>query len=97
MSDLRHEALDAVHRVESYGRLLLQRGQRPDQVVLFQVLLYESNHAGREGEREWRNTAVVGVYAYSADSISSAIMACMQNRHPSALSLQSSNYRAPLL
>ena len=52
VSNLGHKALDGVHSVKSDGSLLLECGQRPCQVVLFQVLLYQSDHTGRgRGER----------------------------------------------
>ena len=74
VSYFRHETLDAVHCVESDGSLFLQSGQRPQQIVLFQVLLNQPNHAAIEREREresfgWK----VEQHTHSADSISSAM------------------------
>lgn len=43
--DVGHEALDTVHGVQRHGGLLLQSGQGPVQVVFFQVLHDQTDHA----------------------------------------------------
>lgn len=44
--DVGDEAVDALHRVERQGGLLLQGAQRAVEVVLFQVLHDQADHAG---------------------------------------------------
>ena len=53
VSYFRDETLDAVHCVESDGGLFLQSGQRPQQIILLQVLLNQTNHAAIERKREF--------------------------------------------
>lgn len=44
--DVADEAVDALHRVERQGGLLLQGAQRAVEVVLLQVLHDQADHAG---------------------------------------------------